>query len=156
MLNVVVFYYSQGQLLPIISAARIMYQHTKTMANDLATARKLASQHADWPIIVSASRPLDYESVVTLPIWLKYAGVMNPASVSVDIPPKNVISPLDKQLVGVMQNESLKGSSGAYRANDASVANDQRQGRCYIVEFQTHYTPCIRLPYRPADYLPVD
>ncbi len=78
MLPIVVIYYDHGRLLSLASAVRISNDHTAAMARDLGSSRTLAAQHPDWPIIVVPTDPMDYESVVTFPLWLKYERIANP------------------------------------------------------------------------------
>ncbi len=74
----------------------------------------------------------------------------------VDIAPREITSPFLKTLVGSMREVSDKGHVGLYAARNAAVANAQQQGHCYVVEFRFGDTSCTRLPYHPAEYLPVD
>lgn len=156
MLSVAIAYYDRGRFLPVVSAVRISNEHTAMMSRDLTATKALAAQHADWPIIVRPSHPLDYEAVVTFPLWLRYFQISHAASVFVDVAPQDIKSPFDQSLVATMRTQSRDGRPGLYEARNASIEKAQAEGHCYVVEFGNHSTLCTPLPYRPSEYYPVD
>jgi len=156
MIPVAVESYDHDRLLSIRSAVRISNEHTGAMARDLGRMRSAAQMHPDWPILVRADYPLQYEAVVTLPLWLKHFGVANPASVVVDVAPREINSRFYALLVDAMRDQSKSGSPNGYRPRSAAVDNAQAQGHCYMIEFNAAATPCVSLPYHPGEYYPVE
>jgi len=155
-LNVATAYYVRRQLLPIISAIAISNSHTHKMADDLAAAKAMAAQHPDWPILVAPTRAFDYEAVVTIPIWFQFYQIANPESLVLDIPPQNMTTPPERQLVDSMRRISLDGSQALrYRPTTAAlVESEQAKGQCYVVTTGNFGGRCVRLPYRPNLYYP--
>ena len=156
LLSVAIHGYDRGNLLPIREAVRVSNEHTGMMRADLAKVRAETAQHPDWPVIVAANHPMDYEAVVTMPLWLHYSGVMNSAYVTVLVPRKDIKSILDKSLTGTMLDVQEKGLPPLYRAESAQEQAEQKSGHCYIVSFAEIATPCKMLSYHPSGYFPVD
>ena len=155
-LNIATVYYDRHKLLSVRDAIQISNDHTRLMRADLERGRVLAAQHPDWPIIVAPSQPMNYEAVVTFPIWMHFFEIRNPASLLVNVPDSEVKSAFERSLVDMMREQSRAGRARTLPAWSAAVEKAQTQGHCYVVEFGTRDTPCIALPYRPNEYYPVD
>jgi hypothetical protein len=155
-LNIATAYFVRDRLFSVRQAIQLSNDHTRVMREDLLRGKALASQHPDWPIIVAPSQPMNYEAVVTFPIWMHFFEISNPASIWPNIPPSQVSSRLDKMLVTTMQAQSLKGIIGLYVPTSATIERAKAEGRCFVVEFGTRDTRCVPLPYRPNEYYPVD
>jgi hypothetical protein len=148
--------FSSHQMLPVTAAVSKSNARTQAMVSDLGRARELAGQHQDWPIIVSPSRPFDFEAVVTLPLWLKYFGMPNPISVRVNVEPQNIANQFEEGLVEQMRVRSRNGIPGWFEPRNAAIEAAEAKGHCYAVAFGPSPTACVPLPYRPALYLPTD
>jgi hypothetical protein len=155
-LNIATVYYDRHKLLSVRDAIQISNNHTKLMRADLERGRVLAVQHPDWPIIVAPTQPLNYEAVVSFPIWMHFFGMSNPATIWVDIPPSQISSRLDKMLVATMQQQSREGHAGLFVPRSPAIEKAQAEGNCFVVEFGARDTRCVSLPYRPNEYYPVD
>lgn len=154
--NVASAYYVKHTLLSVRGAVRISNEHTGLMKQDLLGARDLAAKHPGWPVIVAATGPLNYEAVVTFPIWMHFFQIPNPAAIFIDIPPSHISTPLDRTLVSMMQDRVVHGSPGNYVPWNPAIEKARADGHCFIVEFEARSSPCTPLPYRPGEYYPVD
>ena len=154
MLPVYVSSADHDRLFTLRSAVRISNQHTQAMERDLGQMRQAAQAHPDWPILVRADHPMNYEAVLTLPLWLKHFRVPNDASVLVDIPPQETNSPLYSALANVMRDQSESGSANGYKPYTDAKARAQREGHCYAIEFGPPKTNCLSLPYHVGSYFP--
>jgi hypothetical protein len=145
-------YASNYVYLPLIEGVARSNARTIAMTRAVDESKKLTAQHPNWPIIIAPSYPLDYEAVLTLPLW--FNDIHNPITVSVTINPQKITSPFDQWLVNEMRSWSKEGVSGRLQPSTSEVERAEAMGECYEIAFEDQKTKCVLLPYRPHAYLP--
>jgi len=127
---------------------------TTAFRHDFNAMRMTTSMHPDWPIVLEANSPWDYEVVDRFHVWARFFGIANPLMLRVEITPGN-LTKFEHWLVGEMQHWAAAGVKDNYQPLPDPTALKKRNGHCFAIGFwHPVVSSCIALDFAPNRYIP--
>lgn len=124
------------------------------LENDLSASAAIAAAHPDWPILVEAGKPFDYEPAYTLNLWLVRAGIKNPRFLIVNPAIDPAEHDFQGSLIARMQDWSVAGLDGKFSPRSKLDRLAVMDGMCFRLAIRVPTAgSCVALPFRPASYV---
>ncbi len=134
------------------AAVRLVARSTE-FRRDFLTARTMTAIHSEWPIVLEAGSPSDFEKVDSFGVWARFYDVSNPVMLRIVIPPRNIQATFDQWLADQMTGWGRDGVPGKFKPLPDPATLETFGQHCFVVGFgQPIVSPCARLPLRPARY----
>lgn len=114
---------------------------------DFLATRAIAAKHPNWPLVLEAESPWDFEKVATFDAWARHYGVLNPVELRIEIPPEKIHGGFEQWLTDRMKQWSLEGVPGKFGASPDPGELVKLGGQCFAIGVSSPpISPCERLP----------
>lgn len=96
---------------PVVRMSRINMEESRKFMSKIQTIIRQTSPSPEIPIIIESQKPLDYEMIFSVPIYLRYYGVKNPIFLKIEFSNTDNYTGLEKKLADKLESIALNGNT---------------------------------------------